>query len=119
MNMAHHGPGSKRPSGGYWDANQAAPMGDRLLLAAVFDDLYNLVHDPSFLVVAWGPVRANGAPDQRALTGSSRRAIADPGAWLTELQEDLKARLFQPDPVRERMIPKRNGNCGGLVSRPR
>jgi RNA-directed DNA polymerase len=34
--------------------------------------------------------------------------------FLTELRDDLKARRFQPLPVRERMIPKSGGKLRRL-----
>jgi len=75
----------------------------------VFDDVYNLVYDPAFLVVAWTRVRANRGSRSAGVDGIAPAKIADVGAWLTILQADLKARRFKPDRVRERMIPKRGG----------
>jgi RNA-directed DNA polymerase len=80
----------------------------------VFDDLHNLVHDPAFLVVAWNRVRANKGARSAGIDGIVPSQIADPGAWLAELQRDLKARRFRPDRVRERMIPKRDGKLRRL-----
>jgi len=61
------------------------------------------------LVVAWNRVRANKGARSAGVDGVIPSQIADVGAWLTDLQADLKARRFQPDRVRERMIPKRGG----------
>jgi len=80
----------------------------------VFDDLHNLVHDPTFLVVAWNRVRANKGARSAGIDGVVPSQIADPGAWLADLQGDLKARRFRPDRVRERMIPKRDGKLRRL-----
>ncbi len=80
----------------------------------VFDDLHNLVHDPAFLVVAWNRVRANKGARSAGVDGAVPSQIADPGAWLADLQGDLKARRFRPDRVRERMIPKRDGKLRRL-----
>lgn len=80
----------------------------------VFDDLHNLVHDPAFLVVAWNRVRANKGARSAGIDGVVPSQIADPGAWLADLQGDLKARRFRPDRVRERMIPKRDGKLRRL-----
>jgi len=74
-----------------------------------FDDLHNLVYDPAFLVVAWSRVRANKGSRSAGTDGIVPSRIADVGAWLADLQSDLKARRFSPDRVRERMIPKRGG----------
>jgi RNA-directed DNA polymerase len=80
----------------------------------VFDDLHNLVCDPAFLVVAWSRVRVNKGSRSAGVDGVVPSRIADPGAWLSELRDDLKARRFQPDRVRERMISKRDGKLRRL-----
>ncbi|MFV2199145.1 hypothetical protein [Nocardiopsis sp. LOL_012] len=74
-----------------------------------FDDLYNLIHRPDFLTVAWDRVRGN----KGARTPGVDRVIpafisneADLTAFLNDTREQLKARTFTPLPVRERMIPK-------------
>ncbi|HWO65065.1 MAG TPA: group II intron reverse transcriptase/maturase [Umezawaea sp.] len=77
-----------------------------------FHDLFNLVCDPAFLLVAWQRVRGNrgaraaGVDGDTAFTIEHRRG-AD--AFLAEIRDELKARQFRPLPVRERMIPKANG----------
>jgi len=74
-----------------------------------FDDLYNLIHHPDFLAVAWERVRGN----KGARTPGVDRVIpafitdeADVAAFLNDTRGQLKARTFTPLPVRERMIPK-------------
>jgi RNA-directed DNA polymerase len=79
-----------------------------------FDDLYNLVYDPAFLAVAWSRVRGNKGARSAGVDGIAPSRIADPAGWLTELQHTLKARRFSPEPVRERMIPKRGGKLRRL-----
>lgn len=75
-----------------------------------FDDLYNLVYDPAFLVVAWERVRGNRGARSAGVDGVAPRSIVFGAAeLLTGLREDLKARRFAPLPVRERMIPKSGG----------
>ena len=75
-----------------------------------FDDLYNLVCDPAFLVIAWERVRANRGARSAGVDGVKPRSIVfGAEALLSELRAELKARTFQPLPVRERMIPKANG----------
>jgi RNA-directed DNA polymerase len=74
-----------------------------------FDDLYNLVSDPSFLVVAWDRVRGNRGARSAGVDGIKPRAISAGAELLAELRGELKARTFQPMPVRERLIPKSNG----------
>jgi len=74
-----------------------------------FDDLYNLVSDPVFLVVAWDRVRGNRGARSAGVDGVKPRAITAGIELLAELRAELKARSFQPMPVRERLIPKSNG----------
>jgi RNA-directed DNA polymerase len=77
-----------------------------------FDDLYNLVYDPAFLVTAWGRVKGNRGSRSAGVDGQTARyisAVRGEGTFLAELRADLKARRFRPLPVRERMIPKPNG----------
>jgi RNA-directed DNA polymerase len=74
-----------------------------------FDDLYNLVVDPAFLLVAWRRVRRNKGARTAGVDGQTAHSIeADAGAeaFLEDLRADLKARRFTPLAVRERMIPK-------------
>jgi RNA-directed DNA polymerase len=74
-----------------------------------FDDLFNLVHDPAFLVVAWNRVRSNRGASTAGVDGESARYIETRRgveAFLNELRGELKARTFRPQRVRERMIPK-------------
>jgi RNA-directed DNA polymerase len=83
-----------------------------------FDDLYNLVHDPAFLAVAWGRVRGNTGARAAGVDGLTPRSVgADAGAFLDGLRAELaelKARRFAPTPVREERIPKANGKVRGL-----
>ncbi|MFY9264540.1 MAG: group II intron reverse transcriptase/maturase [Solirubrobacterales bacterium] len=79
-----------------------------------FDDLHNLVYDPAFLAVAWSKVRVNKGSRSAGVDGVIPSRIADPGAWLSELQVQLKSRRFRPDRGRERMIPKRGGKLRKL-----
>jgi RNA-directed DNA polymerase len=77
-----------------------------------FDDLYNLVSDPAFLVVAWERVRTNKGARAAGVDGETVRSIAaerGPAAVLAELRAELKARSFEPMPARERLIAKPGG----------
>ena len=75
-----------------------------------FDDLYNLVCDPAFLVVAWSRVKGNKGARSAGVDGVVPRSIVfGAGELLGGLRDDLKARRFSPMPVRERMIPKASG----------
>lgn len=79
-----------------------------------FDDLYNLVYDPAFLVVAWARVRSNRGARSAGVDGIAPRAVTDSAGFLAELQAGLKARRFTPDRVREKLIPKANGKVRRL-----
>jgi RNA-directed DNA polymerase len=80
-----------------------------------FDDLFNLVADPAFLVVAWDRVRGNRGARTAGVDGVAPRSIdGDEGRFLIELRDDLKARRFRPLPVRQRMIPKASGKLRSL-----
>jgi len=81
-----------------------------------FDDLFNLVADPAFLLVAWDRVRGNKGAKTAGVDGRTAASIA---VWtgveefLGELRSQIKDRRFRPMPVRERMIPK----TGGMLRR--
>jgi RNA-directed DNA polymerase len=80
-----------------------------------FDDLYNLVYDPAFLVVAWRRVRGNRGGRTAGVDGVAPRSVpADAGALLVGLRDDLKARRFVPARVREKAIPKASGKVRRL-----
>jgi RNA-directed DNA polymerase len=79
-----------------------------------FDDLFNLVADPAFLVVAWDRVRGNRGARSAGVDGVKPRSIAFSEALLDGLRAQLKARTFSPMPVRERLIPKAGGKTRRL-----
>ena len=79
-----------------------------------FDDVCNLVYDPAFLVVAWTRVRSNRGARTAGVDGIAPKAVTDVIGLLEALRQDLKARRFQPDRVREVRIPKRNGKVRRL-----
>ena len=80
-----------------------------------FDDLFNLVADPAFLVVAWDRVRGNRGARSAGVDGVAPRSIVfGKERFLTGLRDDLKARRFVPLPVREKLIPKSGGKLRGL-----
>jgi RNA-directed DNA polymerase len=75
-----------------------------------FDDLFNLVYDPAFLVVAWNRVRGNKGARTAGVDGVAPRSIGDRAeAFLDGLRAELKARLFTPVPVRRTTIRKGSG----------
>lgn len=72
-----------------------------------FDDLFNLVYDPAFLVTAWARVRGNKGARTAGVDGVAPRSIVfGAEALLGRLRDDLKAGRFVPQQVREKMIPK-------------
>lgn len=72
-----------------------------------FDDLYNLVYDPAFLVVAWSRVRGNKGARTAGVDGVEPRSIEpEVEEFLAGLRDHLKARQFTPARVREKRIPK-------------
>ena len=82
-----------------------------------FDDLFNLVYDPAFLTVAWHRVRGNRGARSAGVDGQTARYIEQQrgtATFLNALRADLKARTFEPLPVRERMIPKASGKLRRL-----
>ena len=79
-----------------------------------FDDLYNLVADPAFLTVAWDRVRGNRGARSAGVDGVKPNSIFFGTVLLEGLRAELKARTFNPMPVRERLIPKAGGKTRRL-----
>ncbi len=82
-----------------------------------FDDLFNLVADPAFLMVAWERVRGNKGSRTAGVDGKTARyieSVQGAGVFLGQLRRQLKERGFRPVPVRERMIPKADGKMRRL-----
>lgn len=82
-----------------------------------FDDLFNLVADPAFLLVGWDRVQGNKGARTAGVDGRTARSVkAEQGVeeFLDGLRLQLKARSFRPLPVRERMIPKAGGKLRRL-----
>ena len=80
-----------------------------------FDDLYNLVYDPAFLVVAWRRVRGNRGARTAGVDGVAPRTVPSAAEeLLVGLRDDLKARRFVPRRVRQKTIPKRLGKVRSL-----
>jgi RNA-directed DNA polymerase len=81
-----------------------------------FGDLFNLVTDPAFLLVAWVRVRGNkGARTAGVDRRTAESIVADGVAgFLGGLRSALRDGSFRPLPVRERMIPKSGGKLRRL-----
>ena len=73
-----------------------------------FGDLFNLVADPAFLLVAWNRVRGNKGAKTAGVDGHTAASITARGVeeFLGALRTSLKDRSFSPLPSRERLIPK-------------
>jgi RNA-directed DNA polymerase len=76
-----------------------------------FRDLWNLVCDPATLVVAWSRVSRNRGSRTAGIDADTRRHVEVRGVerFLAEVRGELRAGTFRPLPVRERLIPKRDG----------
>ncbi|MFK4228093.1 group II intron reverse transcriptase/maturase [Streptomyces sp. NPDC019890] len=78
-----------------------------------FDDLFNLVHDPATLLVAFERVAGNKGANTPGVDGLTavnvEREIGTQG-FLEDLRRVLKTGEFRPLPVRERKIPKPGGS---------
>ncbi|MBP2707460.1 group II intron reverse transcriptase/maturase [Microbispora sp. RL4-1S] len=78
-----------------------------------FDDLFNLVHDPATLLVAFDRVAGNRGANTPGVDGLTVAEVEEwigvPG-FLDDLRAALKDGSFRPLPVRERVIPKPGGS---------
>lgn len=83
-----------------------------------FDDVFNLVADPAFLVMAWTRVRGNKGSRTAGVDWQTAQSIessmAGAAGFLEQVREQVKARAFTPVPVRQRMIPKAGGKLRKL-----
>ncbi len=78
-----------------------------------FDDLFNLVHDPATLILAWDRVATNRGAQTAGSDGwTVTRIETDVGvaAFLDDLRAQIRSGQFRPQPVRERKIPKPGGS---------
>ena len=78
-----------------------------------FDDLFNFVHDPATLIMAFSRVVGNRGANTPGIDGVTAAEIEDVmgvSGFLDDLRVQLKAGTFTPLPVRERTIPKPGGS---------
>ena len=78
-----------------------------------FDDLFNFVHDPATLYVAYCRVEGNRGANTPGVDGMTVRLVEQRigvQEFLDDLRAQLKAGTFRPLPVRERKIPKPGGS---------
>jgi RNA-directed DNA polymerase len=78
-----------------------------------FDDLFNFVHDPATLIMAFDRVAGNQGSSTPGVDGLTvvgvEERIGIPG-FLDDLRTALRDGSFRPLPVRERKIPKPGGS---------
>jgi RNA-directed DNA polymerase len=81
-----------------------------------FDDVFNFVCDPATLVVAFERVAGNTGARTAGVDGLRADHVQAFGAeaYLEQIRSQLRARVFRPMPVRERMIPKAGGKLRRL-----
>jgi RNA-directed DNA polymerase len=82
-----------------------------------FDDLYNLVYDPGFLIDAWNRVAGNTGAKTAGVDGLTVASIETGQGvqpFLMEIRNELKARTYRPAPVRRVQIPKSGGRMRDL-----
>jgi RNA-directed DNA polymerase len=78
-----------------------------------FDDLFNLVHDPATLLVAFDRVAGNTGSRTAGVDGLTVAHVEEligVRGFLDDLRAQLKQGTFRPLPVRERKIPKPGGS---------
>jgi RNA-directed DNA polymerase len=82
-----------------------------------FGDLFNLVHDPAFLVHAWERVSSNTGARTPGVDRATVAAIETRigiEAFLGRIRDALKSGAFTPIEVRQVMIPKASGKLRAL-----
>jgi len=78
-----------------------------------FDDLLNFVHDPATLYVAYCRVEGNRGANTPGVDGMTVRLVEQRigvREFLDDLRGQLKAGMFRPLPVRQRLIPEPGGS---------
>jgi RNA-directed DNA polymerase len=78
-----------------------------------FDDLFNLVHDPATLLLAFERVAGNQGANTPGVDGVTAAWVEHEvgvAGFLEDLRAALKDGSFRPLPVRERLIPKPGGS---------
>ena len=110
------------------DAPRSGPVGPRARVSEMqaklhrwavadpgrrFDDLFNFVHDPATLMMAFDRVAGNRGANTPGVDGLTAAGVEErigvPG-FLDDLRAAVKDGSFRPVPVRERKIPKPGGS---------
>ena len=82
-----------------------------------FDDLFNLVYDPAFLVHAWERVAGNVGARTAGVDGVTVAQIdtrIGVRVFLDQVRDSLKSGEYRPSPVRQVKIPKGGGKFRSL-----
>jgi len=82
-----------------------------------FDDLFNLVYDPAFLVDAWYRVAGNKGARAAGVDGLTVAMVetrVGVHVFLGQVRDSLKSGEYRPGPVRQVKIPKANGKLRTL-----
>lgn len=82
-----------------------------------FEDLFNLVYDPAFLVHAWERVSRNKGARTAGVdkvTVAHVETYLGVEALLDRIRVEVKTRVFRPSPVRQVKIPKGGGKSRAL-----
>jgi group II intron reverse transcriptase/maturase len=97
-------------TGGILDMQRKLYVWSRNNPEKVFSDLFNLVCDRRTLMLAWKQLSKNQGSRTPGVDGLTCRKIEDrPGGianFLEDVREELRKGTYQPQPVRERLIPK-------------
>jgi RNA-directed DNA polymerase len=82
-----------------------------------FDDLFNLVYDPAFLMHAWERVRSNKGARTAGVDGHTAAQIearVGVNVFLGQIRDALKSGAYRPSPARQVKIPKGGGKLRTL-----
>jgi len=82
-----------------------------------FDDLFNLVYEPAFLVHAWERVASNDGARTAGIDGLTVAQVetrVGVDVLLDQIRQALKTRAYRPAPVRQVKIPKGEGKLRRL-----
>lgn len=82
-----------------------------------YPGLFNLIHDPRTLQIAWQHLRTNRGSRTAGVDGETRHYVETrlgTGRFLRTLREELKTGTYRPQPVREKGIPKKSGKVRSL-----
>lgn len=82
-----------------------------------FDDLFNLVCDADFLLVAWERVASNRGAQTPGIDRVTKETVnfwVGAEAFLEDIRASVKSGMFRPQPVRQVEIPKSNGKLRQL-----